>query len=335
MNIIKPYLSIIVPVYNVKNYLERSIYSILAQTFQDFELILIDDGSTDGSGTLCDSYAVKDPRIQVLHQENKGQSYARNIGIKIARGKYITFVDSDDWLEPEMYQLMFASIEKNNADIVISRLQIVNAPNDVIRVIGYDKELLLNRIEATKEILRDDMIPSFPVNKIFRRELFDGIEFPVGRIFEDTATIYKVFFKANRVVTIPYIGYNYWQNPNGTCQKKHDVVQKQLDRELYNALAFDERYVFAKNNIELVEVVPLCAFKAYQMIRSFIHMLKHKKYSLTTEQEQIVDGIMRSFDIKDLTCFSWFEKMDLCMYRFSKLLLNAYLSFIPLIHRMK
>lgn len=328
-------LTIVVPVYNVKGYLQRCVDSILAQSFTDFEMLLIDDGSTDGSGEMCDGFAEKDSRIRVIHQQNCGQSRARNVGINQAKGEFITFVDSDDWLEPDMYQLMFASIEKNNSDIVISRLQMVNAPNDIIKVIGYDKERIFDRIEATKEILRDDMIPSFPVNKIFRRELFDGIEFPVGRIFEDTATIYKVFFKANRVVTIPYIGYNYWQNPNGTCQKKHDVVQKQLDRELYNTLAFDERYVFAKNNIELVEVVPLCAFKAYQMIRSFIHMLKHKKYSLTTEQEQIVDGIMRSFDLKDLTHFSWFEKMDLCVYRFSKPLLNAYLCIVPLLHKMK
>jgi glycosyltransferase involved in cell wall biosynthesis len=328
-------LSIIVPVYNVKDYLERCVNSIQLQSFKDFELLLVDDGSTDGSGEMCNGFAEKDSRIRVIHKQNSGQSSARNVGIKQAKGEFITFVDSDDWLESEMYQLMFASIEKNNADIVISRLQMVNAPNDVIKIIGYDKELLFDRTEATKEILRDEMIPSFPVNKIFRRELFDGIEFPVGRIFEDTSTIYKVFYKADCVVTIPYIGYNYWQNPNGTCRKKHENIQKQLDRELYNALAFDERYVFAKSNKELEEVVPLCAFKAYQMIRSFIHMLKHKKYSLTDKQSKIVDQIMYSFENSDLNCFTIFERMDLYMYRFSKPLLNAYLSIIPLFHKMK
>ena len=195
--------------------------------------------------------------------------------------------------------------------------------------------MVLDRTEATKEILRDDMIPSFPVNKIYRRELFDGIEFPVGRIFEDTATIYKVFYRASTVVTVPYIGYNYWQNPNGTCKTKHQDIHKKLERELHNALAFDERYVFAKNHKDLNEVVPLCAFKAYQMIRSFIHMLKHKGYSLNKEQQKTVDDIMKTFDTKDLVDFTWFEKLDLYMYRLSKPMLNFYLSIIPMFHRMR
>lgn len=328
-------LSIIIPVYNVKNYLERCVNSILAQTFQAYELIMVDDGSTDGSGVLCDNFSDKDTRIRVLHQQNRGQSHARNIGIKEARGTFITFVDSDDWIESRMYEELFNAIEKSNSDIAVCRLQMVNTPGDVTKVIGYNKELILDRTEATKEILRDDTIPSFPVNKIYRRELFDGIEFPVGRIFEDTATIYKVFYNATRVAMVPYIGYNYWQNPNGTCKTKHQDVQKYLDRELYNALAFDERYVFAKNHKELNEVVPLCAFKAYQMIRSFIHMLKHKRYSLTVEQAQIVDDIMNSFATKDLIDFTWFEKLDLYMYRLSKPMLNFYLNIIPLFHRMR
>lgn len=328
-------LTIVVPVYNVKEYLQRCIDSILTQSFTDFELLLVDDGSTDGSGEMCDEILKTDSRIKVVHKQNGGLSSARNTGIELGSGEYFTFVDSDDWIEPQMYEKMMETAEKHNADIVICRLQMINAPNDVLKIIGYDNVLHFNKIEATKEVLRDEMIPSFSCNKIFKRELFNDVRYPVGRIFEDTATIYKLFYKSNMVITIPYIGYNYWQNPNGLCKNRNQSIEKNLTRELHNALAFDERYVFAKSVKELEEVVPLCAFKAYQMIRSFIHMLKHKKHSLNAEQEQIIDGIMRSFDIKDLTHFSWLEKMDLYLFRYSKPLLNAYLSIIPLFHKMK
>lgn len=330
-----PKLSIIVPVYNVKDYFHRCIDTILTQTYKNFELILVDDGSTDGSETMCDEMKAKDSRIAVIHQTNKGQSYARNIGIKMAKGDYIGFVDGDDWVEPRMFEKMIASLEQNDADVVICRLQMDEVFKEKIKVIGYDKEITFNKIEATMEILKDDMIPSFPVNKIYKRTLFEDIEFPVGRIFEDTATIYKLFYKANKVVTIPYIGYHYIQNPNGTCMLKHEDAQKNISRELYNALAFDERYVFAKGIKELEDVVPLCAFKAYQMIRSFIHMLGHKGYSLTEEQESTVDSILSSFDRKDLSWFSTFEKMDLALFHISKHLLKTYLKIVPLFHKMK
>lgn len=330
-----PKLSIVAPVYNVKDYLTRCTNSILIQSFKDFELILVDDGATDGSGEICDQIKKQDSRIKVIHKQNGGLSSARNAGIENANGDYITFVDSDDWIEPQLYEKMFESADKNDADITICRLQMVSEPNNVIKVVGYDKEIFFDKIEATKEILRDDMIPSYSCNKLFKRELFEGIRYPLGRIFEDTATIYKLFYKSNKVVTIPYIGYNYWQNPNGLCNNNNQSTEKNLTRELHNALAFDERYVFAKNNKDLNEVVPLCAFKAYQMIRSFIHMLKHKGYSLNKEQQKTVDDIMKTFDTNDLVDFTWLEKLDLYMYRLSKPMLNFYLSIIPIFHRMR
>ena len=113
-----PELSIIVPVYKVEKYLPKCLDSILAQTFTDFELILIDDGSPDRCGDICDEYAAKDDRLIVIHQENKGVSAARNAGLDIARGEYIGFVDSDDWIEPEMYETMLATAKESEAEIV-------------------------------------------------------------------------------------------------------------------------------------------------------------------------------------------------------------------------
>ena len=114
-----PELSVIVPVYKVEKYLSKCIDSILAQTFTDFELILIDDGSPDRCGEICDEYAAKDSRIIVIHQQNKGVSAARNAGLEIAKGKYIGFVDSDDWIEPEMYQILIATANETASELVI------------------------------------------------------------------------------------------------------------------------------------------------------------------------------------------------------------------------
>lgn len=330
-----PRLSIIVPVYNVAKYLERCLDSILNQTFTDYELILVDDGSTDESAEMCDAYTKKDDRISVIHQSNHGQAYARNIAIKKSKGDYIGFIDSDDWIETEMYQHLFDSIYKYGADIALCRVRKVDTAENILEIIGPEETTLMDRVAATIEILKDELILSYPVNKIYRRDLFDGVEFPVGRIFEDTATTYKTFYKAAKVVAIPYIGYNYLQNPSGTCRTIHREKKKYLDRELFNALAFDERYVFAKEHEDLRDIVPLCAYKAYQMIRSFIHMLGHKGYELTQEQEEIVDKIMQTFDKRDLSLCTKWDKMDLVMFHLSKRLLKMYISIVPSFHKMK
>ena len=114
-----PKLSVIVPVYNTEKYLRECIDSILAQTFTDFELILVDDGSTDGSGIICDEYADKDPRVQVIHQQNGGATVARRSGVRIARGEYVTFVDSDDWIDSDFYAPMIEKIKETGADVLV------------------------------------------------------------------------------------------------------------------------------------------------------------------------------------------------------------------------
>lgn len=328
-----PRLSIIVPVYNAKAYLQRCVDSILAQTYRDYELILVDDGSTDGSNNICDSFTSLDNRIKVFHQTNKGLSSARNRGVKVATGEIIGFVDSDDWIEPQMFEQMITALEENDSDIVICRVRLIE--EDVDRIIGHEDKMILSKHEGTKEILRDDVILSFAWNKIYKRSLFKDIEYPEGRIYEDTATTYKLFYESNKIVSLPLVGYNYWQNPKGICRKRVDDIKEYIKRELDNALAFDERYVFAKHHEGLEEVVSLCAYKAYRMIRCFIHMLGHKKYLITEEQEAIVDRIMHSFDTKDLIRFSTFEKMDLYLFRVSKRLLKTYVNIIPLFRKMK
>lgn len=325
-------ISIIVPVYNVREYIERCIASILNQTYLDYEVILVDDGSTDGSGEMCDTFSMQYDKIKAIHQKNQGLSAARNTGIRAANGEVLSFVDSDDWTEPQMLQSMMEAMLKYGADIVICRAQMVSSQNRIEQIVGFEEEKVMSRIEATKEILKDENIPSFAWNKIYRKELFDGIEYPVGRIFEDTATTYKVFYKANRVVTIPYIGYDYRINPQSLTRQLREDVKKFIKRDLDNALAFNERYQFAKAHSELDEVVPLCAFKAYQMMRAFIHLAVHKNFSLTKEQERKIDDSLKKMSIKDLSLFNFYNRLDLILFKISKKLLLLYLKLTALLH---
>ena len=325
-------LSIIVPVYNVKQYIDKCITSILDQSFKDFELILVDDGSIDGSGDVCEAYAKSDSRVQVYHQSNQGQAVARNFAIRKANGEYIGCVDSDDWIQPEMYEHLINAAQDKNADIVVCRFQTVSQEEKVIDILGYEDSFVMDKIKATTEILLDHKIQSFPWNKIYKRNLFDGIEYPIGRLFEDTATTYKLFYKSDKVVCIPYIGYNYRINPNSTIHEKRTDIQKFIKRELDNALAFHERYLFARSHEELKDVLPLCAFKAYQMIRSFIHLVEHKNIYLTKEQVHTVNNIMGKIYINDLSMFNMYERLDLVLYKINMHLLKMYLRLIAKIH---
>ena len=193
-----PRLSVIVPVYNVEKYVRKSIDSILKQTFTDFELILVDDGSTDRCGKICDEYALSDPRVRVIHQKHAGVSNARNQGIDIARGAIVGFVDSDDAICADMYERMLRCMDANQSDIVFSDTYIVR---NGIKTFGrpiYEKDKFLDHKEAVNGIL-DGTIDNAVWNKIYRREIIGNIRFPAGRVYEDVATVYKFMDRAKKV----------------------------------------------------------------------------------------------------------------------------------------
>lgn len=200
-------ISIIVPVYKVEEYLDCCIQSIVDQTYRDLEIILVDDGSPDGCGAMCDAWAEKDGRIKVIHKENGGLSDARNAGLEMAEGKYIAFVDSDDWIRPEMYEKLLAAMEKEKADI--SACNILSCFPDGESAYGCD-EYTVGDPEKILSMLYDDT--KYPVcawNKLYRRELWDALRFPVGKICEDAFTTYRLVDKARKIVQIPEALYCY------------------------------------------------------------------------------------------------------------------------------
>ena len=314
----KPSLSIVVPVYNVEQYLHKCVDSILNQTFRDYELILVDDGSTDGSSRICDDYKKIDERIRVFHKENGGLSDARNYGLDHSNGEYIAFVDSDDWIDSVMYESMMNSIIDNDADISVCGHRVVTVDGRVEETVVFDEPVLLTGIEATKEILKDERMPSFAWNKLYKRSLFKDIRFPHGRIYEDIAVIYRYFDMAKRVYVLNEVYYNYLRRPGSIClfqTKDNEKIAKRLHD---NAMAFYERYIFVKNNPIYETVMPICAQKCLIQLRSFIHYCAKNSISYSSHHLRHAFEMYGNVDVHDIHAKSLEISAEYCVFKLNR-----------------
>lgn len=195
-------ISVIIPVYNVKPYVEKCLDSILAQTYSDLEVLVIDDGSTDGCGEICDRYAKADHRIQVFHTENRGLSAARNLGLNHAHGHYIGFVDSDDWVEPDMYEMLFNLAKLTDADIVTCRYY-KEYRGWTEESAGPLKQFSVEGSNILHAYLFQHTICQDSWNNLFRAELFQSVRYPEGRSFEDYSIKPILLQKAKKMVYTP------------------------------------------------------------------------------------------------------------------------------------
>lgn len=212
-------ISVIVPVYNVEAYVAKCIESIQNQSYQHLEIILVDDGSTDDSGDICDQYAAYDDRIKVIHQENGGISAARNTGIEAANGDYITFVDSDDYIAPNMYEDMLHILKDNDLDI-LECTAFRDKDGTIIEGCNDGSLEIFNRHEALKMAMHDCFIAVW--SQMYKRSAIGDVRFPVGRKFEDTAVSYLFIANTNRVGHINRCYYYYRLNPNSITQTSFD-----------------------------------------------------------------------------------------------------------------
>ena len=200
-------ISVIVPIYSVEDYLDKCVQSIVAQTYTDLEIILVDDGSPDGCPAMCDAWAEKDRRITVVHKPNGGLSDARNSGLNIAHGDYISFVDSDDWIAPTMLETMLSALVQADADIC--SCGIINAYED-----GSTQSWNLPSLNGNPEsflsaLYSDTAVPVATWNKLYKRELWTELRFPKGKICEDAFTTYKLIDSSKKLVQIPDELYYY------------------------------------------------------------------------------------------------------------------------------
>ena len=205
-----PKLSIIVPVYNVADYLEDCLDSILAQTFSDFELILVDDGATDGSGFICDAYASADQRVKVIHKSNGGTASARNAGIEASKGQLIGFVDGDDWIEPDFYKLLVRSLNVYHADMAACRFVKVTDRSKMMFATAVEDLHLYSPQEALEAMFEKDKMRYSPCDKVYKRQLFSGIRYPEGNLYEDKATTYRLIHASQSVAYVSAQKYHYY-----------------------------------------------------------------------------------------------------------------------------
>lgn len=207
----QPKISVIVPVYRAEAYLEACLDSILRQTYEQLQIILVDDGSPDRCGEICDAYAVKDPRIQVIHQPNGGVAKARNAGLDAATGDWIGWVDSDDWIDPDMLGFLLENALAEDADVCICGRH-EELPGGT-GFFGFSQRTLLDPKGTVRALLEAKVLDDALYDKLWKRRLFEGIRFPEGRTYEDLATVYRLLGKAERVLCLPEPKYHYRHRP--------------------------------------------------------------------------------------------------------------------------
>ena len=210
-------ISVIVPVYNVEKYLERCVKSIAAQTYKDLEILLIDDGSTDKSGKICDDFQQTDSRIKAFHKQNGGLSDARNYGIEHSAGEFISFVDSDDYIDEKMLETLHRLITENDADLAVCSAMDVFEGKEVTQVKEI-KEFNLNKVESYKYMLRGDGIPS-ACNKLYKRQTVGDVRFPVGKLYEDGFFTPQILKRVEKTAVTSKPMYYYFRRADSITTK--------------------------------------------------------------------------------------------------------------------
>lgn len=242
-NKVMPLISVIIPVYNVEKYLDECINSVVSQTYNNLEIILVDDGSTDNSGKMCDDYLNIDSRITVYHQKNKGLSAARNFGIDKSSGEYIAFVDSDDFISPVFIEMMYNGVRMYEADIA-------EVTHDVVFNDGYEQEVhFAHDIQecsyslVTSDVAMSKMlyqkIPAGVPDKLYKRNIFDKVRFPVGYLHEDLATAYKFFLNVEKVALVDSDICAYRMRKDSIVHMKFDerkMIMINITNELYQTI---------------------------------------------------------------------------------------------------
>lgn len=224
----EPLVSVIIPVYNVEKYLRRCLDSVINQTYKNLEIVVVDDGSTDGSGEICDEYAKKDKRIKVIHKENGGLSDARNVGIRKSIGDYVTFIDSDDAVLHSHIETFISMIKKYNVEIAVSGIETITSRSfDDNTISSGNVARKMDTMEALKLLLSDEHFSVSANNKIYRRNLFENFKYPSGKLYEDNGSTYKLIMECDELAYNSNITYLYHVRKDSITSNEFD--QKKLD----------------------------------------------------------------------------------------------------------
>ena len=287
----KDYLiSIVIPVYNVEKYLKNCIDSVLNQTYQNIEIILIDDGSIDNSGKICDEYAKISDKVVVIHQQNLGASCARNVGIEIANGKYITFIDSDDIVEKKYIEYLYNLVIKNNVKMAIASYKIISEHDKCIDIGDGYEEKILKTEECLDRLLKEKGFTVSPCSKIYSKELFEEIKFPEGKLYEDNGTIYKFIMKCDNIAYGNESYYLYYRRNNSSTMSKFNLRKLDLI-ELTDNMCNEIEEVFP-NLVETTEK------KRITVRFSVLRMMNLKEDKITNKKRKEIEKFIKDRKIK-------------------------------------
>lgn len=274
----KPLVSVIVPVYNVEKYLHKCIDSILSQTYRELEIILVDDGSTDSSPQICDEYASGDSRVKVLHQPNKGVAETRNVALSLVTGEYVCFVDSDDYIDERMCELLVDKFSQTKADIIVFDYFIVDNKGNVLASTLNLAERQLSTEDALCELMREN-ITDHLCFKMYKAKVLESVVFPAGREWEDMAVNYKAFLNAESVCCISEKFYYYYMRTDSII---HSISLKALCDIFY---ARYTRY------IELGTCYPYAAELAFPLVALSALNLYDRSLWEKSEREEVSTAI--------------------------------------------
>lgn len=278
-----PKISIIVPVYNVEQYLSKCIESLIGQTFHNIEIILVDDGSTDASGRLCDDYALRDDRIRVIHfSENLKQGEARNAGLDIACGEYISFVDADDYIEADTCESAYQTITKYFADICIFAIRVLHEDGSITFTKGLGHVSVFHKMESIRSFLKNEnIITDTCVNKLYTKRLFASVRFKKDIIYEDNEISYWLFEKADKCVHTGLWKYNY-------IKRKGSTMQQPFNRESMAIIPINrERIAHIKNNHPDL-LGPAVNHYVMSLVCTLNHMIASGSFKANTESAQLL-----------------------------------------------
>ena len=287
-------VSVIVPVYNVAPYLHEALDSVVNQTYKDLEIIIVDDGSTDGSASICEEYAASDPRIKLVHQANKGLSGARNTGLEHATGEFVSFIDSDDSISPMFIESLVNAMVSTSADVSICRFSAFETSGKMDGVIATSVFPTIaagtfERADAL-QLLTEEKISVNACNKLLRRALWAGVRFPEGHVYEDALAAFKMFDKARRVVLVDKSSYNYRQ--------RTDSITSSVSMAKINdcILAHNSVSEFIRNNLSDVIPEPLY-LKKHQRLLSFL-IVSYIKLIKSGAKDKALERELRSLILK-------------------------------------
>ena len=295
----QPLISVIIPIYNVEPYLKECVDSVIAQSYKNIEIILVDDGSPDRCGEICDEYKKKDERIVVIHKENGGLSSARNAGLDICQGEYISFIDSDDYVSPYFIEILYKGVCFNNADVttIIGAKQFLVGEDYRPQLASSSEECKIEKLD--KKIAIEKLCYQTIANgvqyRLYKKEIFKDIRFPVGFVFEDVATTYKTFIAANRMSIIDADIYAYRVRKDSIVRMKFSekkMVVIPITKTMFSEICqYDDKFTYPAasrafaQNYHVFLQVPFSDKKNMELIWN--EMVKYRRFVLKDKNKQI------------------------------------------------